>query len=82
MKITQLELTDFRKGIVALVGAAGEAVNFGLITGATARWVGIIIAAATAAGVVAVPNSHPTVSPVVPAPPVPPPPSVLPGVPG
>lgn len=49
-------MSKYAKLIAALVGAVTLAVSQGLITGTGAKWVGVVIAALTAAGVYIVPN--------------------------
>jgi hypothetical protein len=56
MKITPAE---FRKGIAALTGAAGEAVTAGLVPANVAKWVELAIGIAAFAGVVGIPNAPP-----------------------
>lgn len=56
MPALTVTVTEVRKFIVALVGAAAEAVNAGLVPGNVAKWVGIGIGVLTAAGVYVVPN--------------------------
>lgn len=48
-------MTQYRKLIAALVGAATLAVSQGLVDGTAAKWVGIGVAFLTAAGVYAAP---------------------------
>lgn len=70
MKIT-LTLPELRKALVAVLGAAGEAVALGLVPAGASRWVGIAVGIATAAGVYVVPNgtSAPAAPPAAPVPP-------------
>ena len=51
-----MKLARYRKFLVALAGVLAQAVNQGLVEGTAAQWVTIILAALTAAGVVATPN--------------------------
>lgn len=51
-------IARYRKFATALAGAAATAVSQGLIDGNAAKWVGIALGLATAAGVYAVPNKE------------------------
>lgn len=59
-------MTKIRKALVAVLGAAAEAVTLNLLPTNVARWVGIAIAAATALGVYGVPNASGVAGPVPP----------------
>jgi len=50
-------LAEARKGLAAVAGVAAEAVALGVLHGATLNIAQLIIAAATAVGVYAVPNA-------------------------
>lgn len=45
-----------RKGIIAAIGGLLQAANLGLLPADVKPWVGVVIAAAVAAGVYSVPN--------------------------
>jgi len=60
-------VAKYRKFLVAVVGAASEALTLGLVHGTVAHWVTIGIGIATALGIYAVPNAPST--PIVPLPP-------------
>lgn len=70
MKLSVL-VADARKGLVAFVGAAGEALSLGLLHGSAERWTTAAVGIATALLVYRVPNGSKK-APAVPAPPVPP----------
>lgn len=57
------KLAEAKKFIVAIVGAAGEAVALGLFTGNVARIIGIGIAVIAATGVYVIPNKPQAVPP-------------------
>lgn len=52
-----MKFANYRKFLVALAGVAAQAVNLGLVHGTAAEWVSVTLAALTAAGVVATPNT-------------------------
>lgn len=51
-----MKLSPYSKFVAAIVGAAAVAVSQGLVVGTAAKWAGVVIAVATAAGVYAAPN--------------------------
>lgn len=51
-----MNLAQYRKFIVALIGLGATLVAQGLVAGSTARWVAIVVAAATSLGVYRAPN--------------------------
>lgn len=53
------------KFLTAVIGAAGEAVNVGLVHGTAAHWVTIGIAVVTAIAVYLVPNKGAVVPPTI-----------------
>jgi hypothetical protein len=54
-----MKLAEYRKGFTVAVGALANVVALGLIHGTAESWAIVIISAATAAGVVVVPNAKP-----------------------
>jgi hypothetical protein len=70
------KLTEIKKGLAAVAGAAAEAVSLGILSGTTEKWVTGVIAVGTAFVVYLLPNAQPApvvAAPVAPvAPPVPP----------
>lgn len=53
---TKRNLARYRKGVVAIVGGIAEAVSLGLLHGNVLAAAELVLAAATAAGVISVPN--------------------------
>ena len=49
-------LIEARKAVVAVLAAAGELVNLGLVHGTAQHWISTILTVAGAAGVYVVPN--------------------------
>lgn len=47
---------NWRKFFAAILGAVGEAISLGLLSGSAMKWAVVIIAAVTTVGVGAVPN--------------------------
>lgn len=56
-------LNHYRKAIAAVVGAAATAVSLGLLGDPWDKWLAVVVAFVTAAGVYAVPNAGAAVGP-------------------